>query len=316
MRYSIVIPIYRNEESIEILLDNVALLANKLGALEVVFVVDGSPDRCLEKLEQQLPSAGFASQLVVLSRNFGAFPAVTAGMSVARGEFIAVMSGDLQEPSGLSLRFFAAIEDGSCDVVLGRRIKRNDPWATQITSACFWFLYRWAIQRDMPPGGIDVFACTQRVRDALTALPESNTSLVGLLIWLGFRRCYVDYERLPRPFGRSSWSFRRKVRYLKDSMFGFSDLPIRILGWIGIIGLAAAFIMTTIVIVGKMIGGITLPGYSATSTMILFFGGLNSLGLSLIGEYIWRNFENSKQRPRFVVFRHDHFSAANEATVK
>lgn len=314
LNYSIVIPVYGNEGSIPTLVANLNELARQLAELEVVFVVDGSPDRSFQALRDLIPSAVFSSQLLLLSRNFGSFPAISAGLSVARGQYTAVIAADLQEPPELPLEFFRALEAGDCDVVVGQRLTRDDPLSSKLASALFWGLYRRLVQKDLPPGGIDVFGCNRQVRDALTALPESNTSLVGLLLWVGFRRRVIGYRRLPRTHGRSGWSFRRKVRYLKDSVFAFSDLPIRVLGWIGTIGVSAAVLMATVVLIVRLFGQITVPGYAATVIVILFFGGLNSVGLSVIGEYIWRNFENSKQRPRFIVFQRHEFPSPARAS--
>jgi glycosyltransferase involved in cell wall biosynthesis len=310
MKYSIVIPVYRNEGSIEPLVESLTRIAEVRAGLEVVFVVDGSPDASHAKLRELLPAAPFESQLLLLSRNFGSFPAITAGLTVATGNYIAIIAADLQEPANLPVEFFDAMESGDCDVVIGQRVSRSDPWTSRLASGLFWALYRGLVQRDLPPGGIDVFGCTSQVRDVLVRFTEVNTSLVGLLLWVGFRRRVVHYQRLARQHGKSAWSLRRKIRYLKDSVFAFSDLPIRMLGWAGSLGMLVAVVFAIIILVGKLLGGIAVPGYAATVVAITFFGGLNSLGLSLIGEYIWRNFENSKQRPRFVVFGREQMAGA------
>jgi glycosyltransferase involved in cell wall biosynthesis len=307
LKHSIVIPVYRNEGSIGTLVTQLNDVAAKLSDLEVVFVVDGSPDNSFLKLRETLPTAKFESQLVLLSRNFGAFPAISAGLSVCRGEFIAVIAADLQEPPSLTLEFFRELEAGECDIVVGQRVSRDDPWSSKVMSAVFWGLYRRFVQRELPPGGIDVFGCNRLVRDTLVNLPEANTSLVGLLLWVGFRRKAIQYERLKRQHGRSAWSFGRKVRYLKDSVFAFSDLPIRLLGWVGGLGLFTSVTIGLVVLVLRLAGKIAVPGYTATAILILFFGGLNAMGLSLLGEYLWRNFENTKRRPRFIIFQQHRF---------
>ena len=306
LRYSVVIPVYRNEASLPQLVGNLDALAGQLPSLEVVFVVDGSPDNSFLKLRQLLPSTRFESNL--LSRNVGSFAAVTAGMSMARGEYIAVIAADLQEPPELPARFFGQLEAGDVDVVIGQRLTRDDPLLSKLAATLFWGLYRRLVQKDLPPGGIDVFGCNRQVRDLLVSFPEANTSLVGLLLWVGFRRSTIGYQRLVRQHGRSAWSLQRKLRYLKDSIFAFSDLPIRILGWIGTLGIVASVGMASLLVVLKLAGGSPVPGYAATVIVILFFGGLNTFGLSLIGEYIWRNFENSKQRPRYIISRSEQFS--------
>lgn len=315
MSFSIVIPVYRNEEFLEQLVKNLEATALQLpGALEVVFVVDGSPDRSHARLQELLPRARFTSKLLLLSRNYGSFSAIAAGLQAASGAYLCVIAADLQEPPQLPLQFFNELLKGDCDMVLGQREGRADPWLSRTYSKVFWSFYCRFIQQRMPAGGIDVFACTAKVRDVLIAMPEANTSLVGLLVWLGFRQRLVPYQRLPRTSGKSAWNFRRKIRYLKDSVFAFSDLPIRALGFIGALGLLASAVMGIIILLAKGFGLIEVPGYTATIATILFFGGLNSLGISMIGEYLWRTFENSKQRPRYVVMFEQAFPSTPATT--
>lgn len=304
MMLSIIIPVYRNEDSLRPLLASLDGLVDQVNdTLEVVFVVDGSPDNSFQILQESLPRARFKSQLLLLSRNFGSFSAVAAGLSAARGDFFAVIAADLQEPPELSLQFFQALKAGDCDLVLGKREARHDPWFTALSSRLFWFLYRKLVQRQMPKGGVDVFGCNDLVRQQLLALNESNSTLIGLLMWVGFRRQTISYTRAARPHGKSAWSFRRKLRYLKDSVFAFSDLPVRLLGFLGIAGLLVAFFLTGLVLISKFTGTITVPGYAASSIIIIFFGGLNSLGIAILGEYLWRTFENTKGRPPYIVYR-------------
>lgn len=302
--FSVVIPVYNNEESIHELvacLDE--LNRNMDGDLEAVFVVDGSPDRSLELLAEELPVAGFDSQLLALSRNFGAFPAILAGLEHARGPHFAVMAADLQEPPELMLQFRQTLLDGRFDVVVGRRSAREDPLAQRISSAIFWGLYRALVQKEIPRGGVDVFACNRPVRDRLVALRELNSTLVGLIFWIGFRRTEIPYARRHRRHGGSGWSFGKRTRYLLDSVFAFSDLPIRMLSLLGILGMGLAGVLGLVVIVSKLIGGIAVPGYAATILTVVFFGGLNAFALGLVGEYLWRTFENTKSRPPFIVAR-------------
>ncbi len=299
---SLVIPVYRNEDSLLELLGAVQALCRATnGDFEAVFVVDGSPDRCVDLLTDALSAAAFSAQLVVLSRNFGSFAAITAGLAHARGFFFAVMTADLQEPPELMLEFLNLLQSGRYDVVVGIRRSRTDGLLTNFFSNLFWRLYRALVQREMPRGGVDVFACNRFFRDQLLKLSEHNTSLVGLICWLGFRRGDVLYDRRPRRLGRSAWSFARKVRYVLDSAFAFSDLPVRLLSLIGLTGMISSVTLGAVVLGARLRGDNAVPGYAATVIAIMFFGGLNSLGLGLIGEYLWRAFENTKQRPTYVV---------------
>jgi len=300
--FSLVVPVYRNEASIPSLLAELELLRERMdNGLEVVFVVDGSPDRSYELLLDQLPKARFHSQLLRLSRNFGSFAAIRAGLAAGRGSFFGIISADLQEPIDLIVEFGERLLAGGCDVVVGSREGRSDPFVQRLCSTLFWRSYRFLIQTDMPKGGVDVFGCTKEFRDQLLSLHESNSTLVGLIFWLGYRRAEVRYRRRRRRFGVSSWSFRRRVRYLFDSAFAFSDLPIRLLSTVGVIGILLAISLGAVVLAMKIGGKIPVPGYAAIVLMVMFFGGVNSLSLGLVGEYLWRAFENTKGRPQYVV---------------
>lgn len=302
MKYSLVIPVYRNEGSIPELLQVVQRLDAALGnGLETVFVIDGSPDRCAELLSTALPESGLQAQLVLLSRNFGAFQAIRTGLGVARGRYLAVMAADLQEPEALILEFFRTLESEPVDVTLGVRAGRSDPLASRLGSTLFWRLYRTFVQREVPAGGIDVFGCNAAFREQLLRLEESNSSLVGQIIWLGFRRKLIAYRRLPRRHGRSAWTLSRKLKYLVDSLYAFSDLPIRVLTWAGAAGLTVSALLAIAVLAAKLRGNIPIPGYTATVLTIIFFAALNSFGLGIIGAYTWRAYENTKRRPQAVV---------------
>ena len=308
--YSLVVPVYKNEDSIPELLLALSGISGKLdGRLEVVFVVDGSPDRSLQLLESHLPSCPYASRLILLSRNFGSFAAIRTGLAEAQGPYFAVMAADLQEPPDLLVEFFHALESEPIDIAIGARAGRNDPPLSRWSSGLFWSLYRRFVQSEMPPGGVDVFGCNQAVRDRLLELDESNSSLVGLLFWLGFRRKLIPYQRQTRRHGRSAWTFGRKLRYLSDSVFAFSDLPVRFLIVAGGIGLIVSTALGTIVLIARLQGLIAVSGYAAIVLIITFFAALNTLGLGIIGSYVWRAFENTKRRPGSIVLSRSQFEA-------
>ena len=306
---SLVVPIYGNEASIDELLAAIRKLrADVDGGFEAVFVVDGSPDRSYALLHDRLPTAGFSAQLISLSRNFGAFSAIRVGLEYARGKVIAVMAADLQEPPELITSFLAALEDGDKDVAFGVRIGRNDPPLSGLASSVFWSVYRRFVMPDIPKGGVDIFALTDRFRDRVIGLRESNTSLLAQLFWLGGRRAFVPYERRERLHGKSGWTLRKKMRYLADSIFAFTDLPVRILIGLGVLAMSVAAILAVAVLIAKVSGLVEVPGYAATMLTILFFGAFNSLGLGVVGAYAWRAFENTKSRPLALVQTEESFN--------
>lgn len=307
---SLVIPVYKNAEGISALVAALEQIDRALaGALEVVFVVDGSPDDSYLRLAAELPRARFRSQLLLLSRNFGSFSAIRAGLAAGSGEHFAVMAADLQEPPELVVEFARRLQAGGCDIVIGQRTGRSDPLLSRSFSAAFWGFYRRFIQSEVPDGGVDVFGCTRAVRDQLVQLGELNSSLVGLLFWVGFRREHVPYVRRARQTGRSGWTFKRKLTYLMDSVFSFSDLPIKVLLRIGVLGLLLSVVLSAAVLTAKLLGTIPVPGYAATALIVTFFGALNCFGLGTIGGYVWRTFENTKARPSYIVASSCRFEA-------
>ncbi len=315
MIFSIVIPVYRNEESLPELIGELTHLSAQIRhafsiSLEPIFVVDGSPDRSYEVLSQQLPRAPFPSKLLLHSRNFGSFAAIRSGLEAASGDYLGVMAADLQEPVTLQEDFLARLVTGDYDIVVGSRTGRADPPLTRLASAVFWGAYRLLVNQAIPSGGVDVFACNRHFCDQLLQLPESNTSLVGLIFWLGFRRAEVSYRRRARRHGKSAWSLGRKVTYLLDSVFSFTDLPVRLLIAFGMLGLTVATLGGAVVLLARILGGIPVPGYAATMLAILFFGGLNALGFGVVGSYAWRGFENTKRRPLAVVLKSSRISGS------
>jgi glycosyltransferase involved in cell wall biosynthesis len=298
----LIVPVFRNEESLPRLLAALGQLPSQLpGPLETVFVVDGSPDRSEDILRERLPEWGVPSKLVCLSRNFGSFSAITAGLSVGEGEYYAVLSADLQEPPELIPQFVDALHKEEADIVLGYRSRRADPWLATVFSNTFWRLYRRFVAPEIPKGGVDVFGCTRRVRDELLKLSHAGTNLPALLCWLGFRRKAIAYERRPRQEGKSAWTAGKKLEYALNSVFSFTDLPIQLLFVSGAAGLLFAGLFSVIVLLAKLQGNIPIPGYAPVVLSIMFFGALNTLGLGIIGQYVRLCLRHVDHRPPFVV---------------
>jgi glycosyltransferase involved in cell wall biosynthesis len=281
---TLVIPVYKNEASLPDLLAAIEQLHDRLqGELETVFVIDGSPDRCFEILRAELPRRPLKSKLVLLARNFGSFAAIRTGLEHGTGERFAVMAADLQEPPELVLEMDRLLRGGEVDVVVGVRESRADPLLSSLPARVFWSLYRRYVVPEMPPGGVDMFGCNRTFRDTLLQLQESHSSLVAQIFWLGFRRATVPYVRQARAHGVSAWTFRKKVNYLMDSVFAFTDLPIRMLIRTGAFGATLAAVFGLIVIAGRLMGAITVPGYAMTAILIVFFSALNLLSLGIVG---------------------------------
>jgi glycosyltransferase involved in cell wall biosynthesis len=310
--HSVVVPVYGNEATIPLLINRLGTLAADTdGRLETVFVVDGSPDGSLLLLRRLLPTSGLDAQLVTLSRNYGSFSAIRAGLAVARGEYVAVMAADLQEPVSLVEDIFRELGTGEYDVAVGVRAGRDDPAVSSLASRVFWGSYRRFVQKELPAGGVDMFGCTRQVVTELLRLEESHTSLVGLLYWLGFRRTEVPYVRLEREHGKSGWTLRKKLRYMNDSIFSFTDLPITVLITAGSLGVLLSVVAGIGVFAAWATGNVEVAGYTPMMLMLFLLCSSILLALGIVGSYVWRTFENSKRRPGAVPMQHEVFTAAD-----
>jgi glycosyltransferase involved in cell wall biosynthesis len=299
---SLVIPVYRSEAGLPRLLREIAAVAPQCArGLEAVFVVDGSPDRSLEILRAALPTWEVPAQVIELSRNFGSFAAIAAGLRHGQGDCFAVIAADLQEPPDLVVRFERLLSSREADVVFGYRERRADPFLSRVLAGIFWGFYRRFVVPDMPKGGIDVFGCTRQVRDCIVDLKEANSSLVALLLWVGFRRAFVSYDRQARRDGRSAWTFGRKFRYAIDSVFNFTDLPIKVLLALGSLATILAAAGAVVVLLAWGYGLVPVLGYTPLMLAVISFGGLTALGLGIVGQYVWLSLQNARNRPNFIV---------------
>ncbi|VVN16002.1 putative glycosyltransferase [Pseudomonas fluorescens] len=238
--------------------------------------------------------------------------AIRTGLQLGLGERFAVMAADLQEPPELVLEMNALLMTQNMDVVVGVREGRDDPVLSQLASKIFWGLYRRYVVPEIPLGGVDMFACNKSFRDTLLTLEERHSSLIAQIFWLGFRRTSVKYLRKKREHGLSAWTLRKKINYMMDSVFAFTDLPIRLLIRVGGAGSVLALFFGVIVIAAKLGGEILVPGYAVTMLMITLLGSLNLMGLGVVGSYAWRTYENTKSRPHAIPMRVEKFGAQRE----
>ena len=301
-KLAVIVPVYKNAETIQGLITRLSMVRDATTPnFEAVFVVDGSPDSSLEILTSLAQKAGFSNKIIEHSRNFGSFAAIRTGLQNANGDIFAVVAADLQEPPELVIDFYNSLITGEFDIAVGKREERNDSKFSVGASNFFWGSYRILISREVPRGGVDVFACSNKVREILVSLNEANSSLIGLLFWVGFKRVEIPYVRSKRIHGKSGWSFSKKLKYLSDSMFSFTDLPITLLLLTGIFGGLATLITALVVVYSYLIGSISEPGYTPLMLVVVFstFSILSALGI--VGSYVWRVFENTKNRPLSIV---------------
>lgn len=294
---SIVVPVFNNSANLP---DLFPALEKAAGPdAEFVFVDDRSRDDSWAQL-QAYARRRPRTQAVRLSRNFGSFTACVAGLARARGKAAVLISADLQDPPELIAEMAAHWKAGR-QVVLAARKDRDDGPGSRLFSAVYYWILRRFVFPEMPRGGFDFVLIDRVVIDAVVAAAEKNTTLMGLILWLGFDREVIYYSRRRREKGRSMWTLRKKVKYFIDSILAFSYFPIRVVQVFGFLVALGGFAYAVLLVAMKLISGIPIPGWTAMMVVTLLLGGGNFLVLGVIGEYIWRILDEVKRRPLFVV---------------
>jgi dolichol-phosphate mannosyltransferase len=313
---SVVVPVYGNAADLRALYARLSAVALALVPLrsEFVFVDDGSADESFELL------AGLASEdprvrVLGLSRNFGSNAAILAGLGQASGDAVTTLAADLQDPPELLPELLAAWRGGA-QVVLAARRKREDPLPGKLLAAVFNRLFRLLVFPQFPKGGFDLVLLDRVVVDAILAMPEKNSYLFGQVLWVGFRRTSVCYDRAARQSGRSAWTLWRKVKYFIDAFTAFSYLPVRLASLLGLLLAGLGFVYAALVVVLRLRGDIVEPrGFSTLLVVILVTAGAQLVVAGLTGEYLWRVLEEVRPRPPFVVARRINAPAERAASV-
>jgi glycosyltransferase involved in cell wall biosynthesis len=301
---SVVIPVYFNEENIPV---TWAALESSLSLLpsghdwEVVFVDDGSGDRSYEKLLEVAAAVPARVRVVKLTRNFGQVAAVLAGLRQARGDCCVVMSADLQDPPELILEMVRRWNRGSRQIVLATRTQREDNFVARCTSRAFYRLMRRFAIPNMPEGGFDFFLIDRRVVDWVNSLEEKNTFLQGQILWTGFRPEVIGYTRRQRELGRSRWTLSRKIKYFVDGFVTYTVAPIRLISAVGLCVSLLSFVYAALILVLKLIWGVPLKGWAPIMMSVLMLAGVQLLTLGMIGEYLWRNYHETRKLPNYLV---------------
>jgi dolichol-phosphate mannosyltransferase len=298
---SVVVPVYENAGTLPELFDRLTAVSAGASGLvfEFIFVDDGSSDESFAVLKERCRLEP-RLRAIRLSRNFGANAAILAGLAHAQGDCGVVVAADLQDPPELMPDMIERWRQGA-EVVLAARRKRIDPLPTKLLSAAFNRMFRRFVFPDFPPGGFDFVLLSRRVLQLLVGMSERNSYVYGQVMWMGFRRSVVWYDRGPRVAGESRWTFAKRFKYFVDAFTAFSYLPVRAASALGI-GLAAAgFLYALVVIAWHMAGRIRAPGFSALMVVILIVSGVQLVLMGVIGEYLWRVLEESRRRPAFVV---------------
>lgn len=302
---SIVVPVYHNARSLADLLDEFRAVAarNPDDQFEFIFVDDGSRDDSFAVLKE-LAGTEPRMKVAKLSRNFGSNPAIMAGLSLARGAAVAAIAADLQDPPALLHDMIASWREGHKVVIAARR-GRGDPFPTSLLSDTFYRLFRRFAISSMPRRGFDFFLVDRQVCSLVNGIQENNAYLMGLILWLGFQphAIYYDRDAREKKYGQSMWTLGKKLKYFADSFVAFSHFPIRISTALGIVFSLLGLIYAAWVIYARLALGINAEGWASLIVVVLIAAGVQMLILGIIGEYMWRNLDETRRRPRFIIER-------------
>lgn len=300
MKLSLIVPVYNEEALIVPLVQRAtAALSAVTDDFEIIAVDDGSSDRslpCLRELRQREQRL----KIIALSRNFGHQAAYTAGLEHARGDYVIMMDGDLQDPPELIGQMVAVAEKDRLDIVHARRIGRREPFLRRILFYVFHRVFsRLSGMEDIRDIGNFSLMNRQAVA-ALLLFKEKTRYLPGLRFFIGFRQGFVDYQRDDRHIGRTKMGLPALYKLALDALFSFSEIPIRLCLLIGLAGVIICFAAFVYVLVSK-ITGIAPFGWSSTTLSIYFMGFIQLIFLGILGEYLFRTYHESRNRPVYLI---------------
>ncbi len=299
-KISIIIPVYYNADTLMLLYEDMkAKILGELGDYEIVMVDDGSGDDSWSVMNSIRDIDGNV-KLVRLSRNFGEHAAILAGLSNCTGDCAVTKQADLQEDSELIVRMYDKWKEGN-KVVLAVRQERDEPAIKKFFANLYYAIVRKTIDDKMPKGGFDCYLLDRQAIEVLMRLDEKNSSLSLQVLWMGFKSANVYFHRKDREVGKSRWTLSKKIKLVVDSMMSFSYFPIRVMSGVGGVMSVLAFVWIIGVIIEYLNTGTPVRGWSTLMCLVLFSAGMILLMLGVLGEYLWRTLDATRNRPVFIV---------------
>lgn len=301
MKLSIVVPVYYNEYNLRPLYKDIKekIIDVIDYEYEIVMVNDGSKDKSFEVMEE-LAKEDKNIRIIGLSRNFGSHAAILCGLDYCTGDCAVVKAADLQEPTELILQMVDSWKHGN-NVVLAARAGRQEAKGQTFFSNMYYYMVRKTALPAMPKTGFDVYLIDRKVIEVLRRLDEKNSALTGQILWSGFKTDTVYYERLAREIGKSRWTLKKKIKLVTDTLFSFSTLPITLVSAIGAISFIGSLVWAVIEVVCKLMGLIVVSGWTTLFIFSLFSFGVIMLTLGILGGYLWRTFDASRNRPPYII---------------
>lgn len=299
---SIIVPCYNEEAALPLFYREATRVLCEMGEVyELIFVNDGSRDGTLGVLKTLAESDERVTYLS-FSRNFGKESAMYAGFCNARGDYVAVMDADLQDPPALLPQMLAALQSDEFDSVATRRVSRaGEPPVRSWFARRFYRMINRISDADIVDGARDYRLMKRSMVDAILAMDEYNRFSKGIFGWVGFRTKWLAYENVARVAGETKWSFWKLCKYAVDGIINFSQAPLSIASWFGMFMTALSFVMLVIIVLRRLIFGDPVAGWASTICVIIFIGGLQLFCLGIMGQYIAKTYMETKRRPHFIV---------------
>lgn len=301
MKLSIIIPVYYNEDNLHPLYNDIKeKVIDKIDyEYELVMVNDGSKDKSYQVL-LELAEKDEHIKIISLSRNFGSHAAILCGLANCTGDCAVVKAADLQEPTELVLQMVDSWKRGN-NVVLAAREGRQEGKQQTLFANMYYYMVRKTSLPTMPEQGFDVYLLDRKVIEVLKQLDEKNSALTGQILWSGFKTDTIYYERLAREIGTSRWTLKKKIRLVNDTLFSFSTVPITIVSGIGVLSFCGSIVWGILVLIFKLLGKISVSGWTTLFIFNLFSFGVIMLTLGILGGYLWRTFDASRNRPPYII---------------
>ena len=299
---SIIVPCFNEEESLPLFYRETVSVLNSLKTdYELLFVNDGSSDRTLSILKE-FAGKDEHVRYISFARNFGKESAMYAGFSNVRGDYVAVMDADLQDPPSLLPEMLKILETGEYDSVATRRTDRKgEPPVRSWFARQFYRLINRYSDADIVDGARDFRLMKREMADAIVAMPEYNRFSKGIFGWIGFRTYWMPYENVERVAGKTKWSFWKLFKYAIDGIISFTQAPLSIASFFGFLMTFCSFLALIFIIVRKLAFGDPVAGWASTICVIIFIGGIQLCVLGIIGQYIAKMYLETKNRPHYII---------------
>lgn len=298
---SLIVPCYNETDNIESLYVRIEAVMEKIEeSWEMICINDGSQDNTLEKL-LSLHRRDSRVRVLDFSRNFGKEAALTAGLDHAHGEAVIPLDADLQDPPELIPLMIAKWREGYEVVNAVRKTRDGESWIKRSTSFVFYRVINKLSPVEIPHDTGDFRLISKPVLEAIRQLPERRRFMKGLFAWVGFRSTTIPYERDPRLSGKTKWNYWKLWNFALEGITSFSQIPLQLVSYLGLFVSFSAFLYGILLLVKTLIYGNSVKGYPSLMVTLLFLGGVQMMALGVIGEYIGRTYEESKQRPVYLI---------------